>query len=90
MAEEARENASVSEQIESLSKEAETFKALQAEVTAKIRELRDKEDVRAGKSFAQEIFTLQQDKLRLETEIELRRKKINRLRLEIDPTGMLH
>lgn len=39
------------------------------------------EDPGAGIFFAQEIFKAQQDKLRLEVEIELRRKKINRIRL---------
>ena len=40
-----------------------------------------RENPREGVSFAGEIFAAQQDKLRLEVEIELRRKKINRLRL---------
>ena len=40
-----------------------------------------RENPRAGVSFAGEIFAAQQDKLRLEVEMELCRKKINRLRL---------
>jgi len=42
------------------------------------------EDPAAGVFHAAEIFRLQQDKLRLEVEMEFRRKKINRIRLGFD------
>ena len=45
----------------------------------KIIELRNQENPAEGKFFAEKIFALQQEKLRLEVEIDLRRKKINRL-----------
>ena len=45
------------------------------------RELLAAEDPAAGVFHAAEIFRLQQDKLRLEVEMEFRRKKINRIRL---------
>lgn len=48
------------------------------------RELLAAEDPAKGVFHAAEIFRLQQDKLRLEVEMEFRRKKINRIRLGID------
>lgn len=42
--------------------------------------LRAKEDPATKTYFAQEIFAAQQDRLRLGVEIELRQKKINRIR----------
>ena len=47
------------------------------------RELLAAEDPAKGVFHAAEIFRLQQDKLRLEVEMEFRRKKINRIRLGI-------
>ena len=74
---------------ESLSREISECKALNEEIKKlekqkkeclqKIIELRNQEDPGAGKFFPEEIFALQQEKLRLEVEIDLRRKKINRL-----------
>jgi hypothetical protein len=90
MADQAREDASGSEAIARLSEEAEVLKAQKAELEAKIRVLRDSEDFEAGVYHAGEIFELQQNKLRLETELEFIRKKINRIRLAEDPTGLLH
>lgn len=87
---EPEKDASVFEEIESLTQEMESFKVLKAEAEAKVLELRAGEDIKAGKVFPREIFECQQEKLRLETEIELRRRKINRLRLSIDPSGFLH
>jgi len=73
-----------------LSEEAEVLKAQKADMEARIRVLRDSEDFEAGVYHAGEIFELQQNKLRLETELEFIRKKINRIRLAEDPTGLLH
>jgi hypothetical protein len=46
-----------------------------------VQDLMAKEDPKAGVYFAQEIFQAGQDKLRLATEIEIRKKRINRIRL---------
>jgi hypothetical protein len=69
--------------------EAEEFAARQKEVVARIRHLRETEDLAAGKVYAQEIFALQQERMRLEVEIELRRRRANRLRISQD-SGLLH
>ncbi|MBF0481474.1 MAG: hypothetical protein HQK81_04555 [Desulfovibrionaceae bacterium] len=47
------------------------------------RDLMEEECVEQGRTFAKEIFELRQDKLRLETEIMMRRNKINRIRLGV-------
>jgi hypothetical protein len=52
------------------------------------RELLAAEDPAAGVFHAAEIFRLQQNKLRLEVEMEFRRKKINRIRLGFDEVGV--
>lgn len=52
------------------------------------RELLAAEDPAAGVFHAAEIFRLQQNKLRLEVEMEFRRKKINRIRLGYDEVGV--
>ena len=49
-----------------------------------IRELLAAENPSAGIFHAAEIFRLQQSKLRLEVEMEFRRKKINRIRLGME------
>ena len=89
----SRDAASSSEDLNAemaaLSAEAEELAARQKDVIAEIRRLRETEDVAAGKVYAQEIFSLQQEKMRLEVEIELRRRKVNRLRISMDP-GLLH
>jgi predicted RNase H-like nuclease (RuvC/YqgF family) len=67
--------------IAALESEIESLLAAKKNAEEKVKELRDAEDVARGIVFAQEIFAFQQEKLRLEVEVELRRKKINRLRL---------
>ena len=47
------------------------------------RDLMEEERVEEGRTFAKEIFELRQDKLRLETEIMIRRNRINRIRLGV-------
>jgi hypothetical protein len=47
------------------------------------RDLMEEERPEEGRTFAKEIFELRQDKLRLETEILMRRNKINRIRLGV-------
>jgi hypothetical protein len=73
------------------SSEAEAIAALEAEqddltaqkisCAARIKELLFSEKPSEGIVHAQEIFRLQQDKLRLQVEIDCRRNKINRIRL---------
>ena len=48
-----------------------------------VRRLMEAEEPRNGVCHHQEIFRLQQDKLRLDVEIKFRTNKINRLRLGI-------
>lgn len=75
-------NASASEQIAALEAEIVDFSRQQAECATRIRQLLFSEDPAGGKVFAKEIFTLQQEKLRLEVEVQFRRNKMNRLREE--------
>lgn len=77
------ENASESTSIEVLESEIKQFKSELEQSKKQIRQLMQSEDPSKGVFFAKEIFTTQQDKLRLEVEIELRQKKINRIRLGI-------
>jgi len=49
-----------------------------------VKDLRAAEDFKKVITFANEIFTNQQNKMRLEVEIELRRKKINRIKLGME------
>ena len=60
------------------------FAAERDACVARCRELLAAEDPAKGVFHAAEIFRLQQDKLRLEVEMEFRRKKINRIRLGLD------
>jgi hypothetical protein len=50
------------------------------DLISRIKELRDTEDIKAGRIHAQDIFRLQQEKLRLETEIHLLQNRIKRFR----------
>lgn len=88
----SRDAASSSEdpvaEMAALCAEADELAVRQKQVVADIRRLRETEDLDAGKVHAQEIFALQQERMRLEVEIELRRRKVNRLRLSLDP-GLL-
>lgn len=75
-------NASASEQIAVLEAEIVDFSRQQADCAERIRQLLFSEDPAGGKVFAREIFSLQQEKLRLEVEVQFRRNKMNRLREE--------
>jgi len=79
------EEKKLSEQVFELETEISALTSQRDAVTKKVRELRDAEDVQAGHVFASEIFALQQEKLRLDVDIEFRRKKINRLLLDLHP-----
>lgn len=73
-------DASVSEAIVALESEIVDFSRQQAECADRVKKLMLEEDPARGIVFAKEIFTLQQEKLRLEVEIQFRRNKINRIR----------
>ncbi len=62
------------------------FAAQRDECLRRVRELMAAEDPAKGVFHAEEIHKLQQDKLRLDVEIEFKRKKINRIRLGVDET----
>ena len=69
------------EDIPELERDMEKFKAMKAACEQSIKDFMAKENPKEGVVFAKEIFELQQEKLRLEVEAELRRKKINRIKL---------
>ncbi|MBI5519612.1 MAG: hypothetical protein HY916_06095 [Desulfovibrio sp.] len=75
------ESASPAEDIARCEAEMAGFAAERDACVARCRELLAAEDPAKGVFHAAEIFRLQQDKLRLEVEMEFRRKKINRIRL---------
>ena len=75
---------SESELIAQCEAEMAQFAAQRDERLAAIRELMAAEDPAKGIFHAQEIHRLQQDKLRLDVEMEFKRKRNNRIRLGID------
>ncbi len=68
------------QEIDGLQHELEDFRRLHQEAEQRVRELRVTEIQDRSLSLAKEIFETQQEKLRLQVEMEFRRKKINRLR----------
>lgn len=70
----------VKKEIEAVEAELAGFVEQRDAAEALARELRGKEDVHGGVTFHQEIFKAQQDKLRLDVEIQFRKNKINRLK----------
>ena len=74
------ESKSEFEAIASLEREIQNFAAQKETCAARIKELIFSENTAAGIVHAKEIFTLQQDKLRLQVEMDCRRNKINRIR----------
>ena len=72
-------NESESQQIESIKSEIERFRTEQAEAAAKVKDLLRREDPARGITFHEDIFRLQQDKLRLDTEIQFLQVKLRRL-----------
>jgi hypothetical protein len=70
-------------EIAALTAERAGFAAQRDECVRQCRALMAAEDPEAGVFHAAEIFRLGQEKLRLEVEMEFKRKKINRIRLGI-------
>jgi len=72
-------NESESPQIEAIEKEIARFRVEQAEAAATVKDLLQREDPARGITFHAEIFRLQQDRLRLDTEIQFLQVKLRRL-----------
>lgn len=64
--------------------EIENFKKELELCLQRIKKLMESEVPSEGIFFAKEIFDSQQDKLRLEVEIDIRQRKINRMRLGME------
>ncbi|QGY39894.1 hypothetical protein GM415_07065 [Pseudodesulfovibrio cashew] len=80
--------ARLSDDIQVLEGEVAQLTLERERVMKTIRELREAEDP-ANKIFHhEEIFTLQQDKLRLDVEIKFRTNKINRINLGMEEAGV--
>lgn len=69
------------EMISEIEAQMAVIEAVQKECTRKIRELMDAEDVEKGIVFPQEIHELHQQKNMLETHMQYRRVRLNRLRM---------
>lgn len=76
-------SASLSEDIEVLEAEIAGFTLEREKAQARVRELMAEENPREGISHHEEIFRLQQDKLRFDVEIKFRQNKINRIKLGV-------
>ena len=72
-------NDDVEKQIEALAGELAALTERRDAAVRRVRELMAAEDFKAGVFHAQAIFETQQEKLTLETEMELVRRKRNRL-----------
>ena len=72
---------SVHDEVARLTREIEELSKEQVSLVNLVGKLRDSEDPANGVFHHQEIFEAQQNKLRLEVEIQMRQAKINRLRL---------
>lgn len=73
-------NESESQQIETIEKEIDAFRNEQTAAQVKAKELLLREDPANGITFHEDIFRLQQDKLRLDTEIQILQVKLRRLK----------
>lgn len=80
MAEKAPAEEFVPDDIPALEDAIKVFASQREQVMQQIRDLRAAESRDSGAQSAQEIFMLQQEKLRLDAEIDFREKKIRRIR----------
>ena len=67
-------------QIETIEREIDRFRAEQAAVQAEVLDFLRREDPAGGVTFHDDIFRLQQDKLRLDTEIQFLQVRLRRLK----------
>ena len=70
---------SESPQTEAIERDIDRIRTEQAAIQARVRELLQREDPVNGVVFHDEIFRLQQDKLRMDTEIQFLQVKLRRL-----------
>jgi len=85
----ARDDAeSWNEDIQALEAEVERLSARQKDCESRIRRLLFEEDPGSGKHFAGEIHALQQERLKLEVEIDILRKRRNRILLALKDPGL--
>ena len=74
------ENASVSRQTETIEQEIAALRAEHAATQDRVKQLINEEDPANGILFHDETFRLQQDKLRVDTEIQFRQVALRRLK----------
>ncbi len=79
---EEREEEFLSLEIKKLDKEIKELEKEKKKVEEEIKRLIRKEDIRAGRIYARDIFELQQKKLSLGIEIDIRKKRKIRLTWE--------
>ena len=77
------DDVSVSEEVSTLEAEIAQFESRKIEVEEELRRLLKDENPAQGVFYHKEIFTGQQEKLRLAAEIDIRQRKINRLHLGV-------
>jgi hypothetical protein len=70
---------SKSQQTETIEREIERIRSEQARVQAEVQELLRREDPTRGITFHEDIFRLQQDKLRMDTEIQFLQVRLRRI-----------
>jgi len=73
------------QEIKRLEREIAELEKRQKEVEEEIYRLMREEDLSRGRIYAREIFSLQQEKLALAVEIDIRKKRRLRLQWEITP-----
>ena len=70
---------SESPQTEAIERDIDRIRTEQAAIQARVQDLLQREDPANGVVFHDEIFRLQQDKLRMDTEIQFLQVKLRRL-----------
>ncbi|WP_147820035.1 hypothetical protein [Salidesulfovibrio onnuriiensis] len=78
------EPARLSDDVNVLESEIARFTLEREKALTRVKELMAAEDPKQGISHHEEIFRLQQDKLRFDVEIKFRQNKINRINLGMD------
>ena len=72
-------NESESRQIEAIERDIDRIRKEQAAIGSRVQDLLQSEDPERGVTFHEEIFRLQQDKLRMDTEIQFLQVKLRRI-----------
>jgi hypothetical protein len=70
---------SESPQTEAIERDIDRIRTEQAAIQARVQDLLQREDPARGVTFHEEIFRLQQDKLRMDTEIQFLQVRLRRL-----------